>query len=125
MTLVEIVVALTILSGTLLGMGKFVTAFQRAGTQADSRSVAADFAVARLEELKAATSYAAISAMAGTESPIGAGGDSAKFSRTTYVKQVGGSAVSDIHDYKIVTVVVAPLSGAVAPVRKTTVITAF
>lgn len=117
MTLAEIIVALTILCGAMLGLGVFGVRFTHNVTEVRQRSTALDLATDRLEEVKVAANYVAVDTYAGTETaPNGQSG----FSRRTIVTRVGGSA-KDVVDYKIVTVeITAP--AITVPVRKTTII---
>jgi Tfp pilus assembly protein PilV len=120
MSLVEIVVALTILTGAMLGLGAFGVRFTRTMTQTRIVSTALDLATDRIEDVKLASTYLAIDAMAGTETaPNGMTG----YKRTTIVTRVGGAANSVV-DYKIVTIDVrGPAS--TPSVRKTTVIASY
>ena len=120
MTLVEIIAALTILCGAMLGLGAFGMRFAHNMTEVRQRSTALDLATDRLEDVKVAANYVAIDAYAGTESV--AGGQNG-FKRRTVVTRVGGGA-KDIVDYKIVTVeITAP--AITVPVRKTTIIASY
>lgn len=117
MTLVEIIAALTILCGAMLGLGAFGMRFAHNMTEVRQRSTALDLATDRLEDVKVAPNYLAVDGYAGTEAaPNGQKG----FSRRTIVTRVGGGS-KDVVDYKIVTVeITAP--AITVPVRKTTVI---
>lgn len=119
-TLVEIVFAIVLLGGVLLGFATFTRNFVRAGTRAGTRSTASDLAVERVEQAKALTSYGAIDALAGTESPITAPVAAPGYTRRTVVRRTQTAQ----GDYKTVTVVVthAALAG---PVSKTTIIAAY
>lgn len=117
MTLVEIIAALTILCGAMLGLGGFGIRFAHNMTEVRQRSTALDLATDRLEDVKVASTYLAIDGYAGTETAPGGQKD---FTRKTIVTHVGGGA-KDFIDYKVVTVEInAP--AITVPVRKTTII---
>ena len=121
MTLVEVLVALTILSVVMLGLGKFTTNFARTVSESGIKSTAGDLVADRLEVVKSGSRYDLIETnFQGTEASIPG---HAGFSRRTMVLHVGGSPADSV-DYKVVTVeVMAPrLSKAV---RKRTVISSF
>jgi prepilin-type N-terminal cleavage/methylation domain-containing protein len=120
MSLVEIVVALTILTGAMLGLGAFGVRFTRTMTQTRIVSTALDLATDRIEDVKLSQTYAGIDALAGTETaPNGMTG----YKRTTIVTRVGGVANSVV-DYRIVTIDVrGPAS--TPSVRKTTIIASY
>ena len=121
MTVIEVILALTILSGALLGMATFITRFTRAVTTSTVVSTAGQLAAARLEVVKGATQYRLIDSLyARTESPV-AGFPG--YTRRTLVQRVGGQP-SDVYDYRIVTVKVTG-PGLPAPVSKTTIIANF
>ena len=70
MTLIEVMIALVILTGALLGMGKFITSFSHATSDGALSSVASDLVLDRLETIKGSTAYASLDAYAVTESAI-------------------------------------------------------
>ena len=120
MSLVEIVVALTILTGAMLGLGQFSVRFTQTMTQTRQSSTALDLAADRLEDVKVAPTYAGIDGYAGTETaPNGMKG----FKRTTIVNRIGGLPNSVV-DYRIVTVEVRG-PAVIVPVRKTTIIASY
>jgi prepilin-type N-terminal cleavage/methylation domain-containing protein len=121
LTLVEVIVALAILSGVMLGLGMFSVRLSQATSAARLRVTAAQLAADRLEAAKGAVRYTAIESLfVATEASItGYPG----YARRSWVTRVGGTA-SDTIDYKIVTVQVtnAQMTGNV---RKTTVIAPY
>ena len=120
LSLVEIIVALTILTGAMLGLGMFGVRFTQTMTQTRINSNALDLATDRLEDVKVSQTYAGIDALAGTETaPNGMTG----YKRTTIVTRVGGAANSVV-DYRVVTVEVRGPASAPA-VRKTTIIASY
>lgn len=120
MTLVEVLIALTILSGALLALATFSGRFTRANTDARLRTTAEQLATERLEAVRWSGTYVAVDSFVRTENPVvGYAG----YRRQTWVARTGG-ALGDTLDYKTVTVsVTAPALRA--PVRKTTVIAVF
>lgn len=121
MTLVEVLVALVLMAGVLLAMGRFSGALAHTTGTARVTATATQLVADRLEQVKSAPRYVAIESLyVANESAIaGFGG----FSRQTIVKRIGGTATDSI-DYKIVTVQVTN-SALSKPVRKSTVIAPF
>lgn len=117
MTLVEIMVAMSILTGALLGMGRFITGFSHTAANGALNSTASDLVLDRLEMIKASTPYTGISTFATTESSI------AGFPKFVRVTQVQRSNTAQA-DYTIVTVTVSHPAMPTA-VKKTTIIGAF
>jgi Tfp pilus assembly protein PilV len=122
-SLVEVVVALGMLTVVLLGLALFVS--NMAHTTSDSRllGTASELAANRLETIKSSTNYASIDTFAVTETAIPGSPTYAGFTRRTYVEHIGG-AVTDSVDYRIVTVVVSDPAMS-DTVKKTTAIAAF
>ena len=121
MTLVEVLVALVLMAGVLLAMGRFSGALAHTTGAARVTATATQLVADRLEQVKGAPRYTAIESLyVATENPVsGFSG----FSRQTFVKRVGGLATDSI-DYKIVTVQVSNAALS-TPVRKSTVIAPF
>lgn len=121
LSLVEVIVALSILGGVLLALGMFSARLAQATSTGRIRITAAQLAADRIETVKTAPRYSVIDSLyVATESSIsGFPG----YSRRTWVQRVGG-AVTDTIDYKIVTVQVthAQMTGNV---RKTTIIAPY
>jgi prepilin-type N-terminal cleavage/methylation domain-containing protein len=118
MTLVESMVAVTILGSVTLGLGAFMAKFTRTASDVRYRAKAAQLAGQRLELIKSAGQYDSLGKFAGTETDIPG---YAGLTRTTIVTRVGDDSTSTV-DYKIVTVEVS--SPTLQPaVRKTTAIT--
>lgn len=121
LTLVEVVVALSILGGVLLTLGRFTMELSQNTSGANIRITAAQLASDRIETVKGAPRYTAIESLyVATEATIAS---YPGFSRQTWVTRVGGGP-SDTTDYKIVTVQVQN-SQLAGNVRKTTVIAPF
>jgi prepilin-type N-terminal cleavage/methylation domain-containing protein len=124
MTLVEVLVALVILSGSLIAMGNFMGKFTETQRFASLRQDEIDLATDMVDSVEHAATYAAIPGYAGT---VSVSRDNATFSRVTTVKQIGGGATSVVN-YYIVTVAVS--CTALGPsgnstVKKSTVIRQF
>lgn len=121
MTLVEIIIALTILATVLLGMGQFAFNFSRSERLAEARTIAVNLADQRLSEIRASPNYSGIDSIYGINE--GSVGGFPGFSRTTTIVHTGGPKPTFTNDYKTVTVTVVgpPLS---APIMKTIVVAA-
>jgi type II secretory pathway pseudopilin PulG len=120
MTLIETMVAITILATALIGLGDFMGHFAHATKVASLQQRALDLATDRIDSVKHVDNYAAIDSMAGTQT-IAA--DSSTYSLETIVDHVGGGP-TDTLDYRVVTVAVTPPTST-TPIRKTTIISAF
>jgi prepilin-type N-terminal cleavage/methylation domain-containing protein len=119
MTLIEIIIALTILATVLLGMGQFAFNFSRVERQAEARTIAVNLADQRLSEVRASPNYSGMETnYAGTEATIsGFPG----YQRTTVIIHTGGPRPTYINDYKTVTVTVTAPTLA-SSVTKTVVV---
>ncbi len=116
-TLIEVMIALVILTGALLSMGAFMTKFAHSTTTSTAASFASDLAVARIETIKGSGDYGALEDdyEGTTSSP-----DHPGYSIATDIERVKNS----LDDYTAVTVTVtAP--GLERAVKKSTVISAF
>jgi prepilin-type N-terminal cleavage/methylation domain-containing protein len=117
MTLIEVMIALVILTGALLGMGKFITSFSHATSDGALSSVASDLVLDRLETIKGSTAYVSLDAYAVTESAITG---FAGYKRVTQVTRT----LDATQDYKAITVTVSNPALS-TPVKKSTIIAAF
>jgi Tfp pilus assembly protein PilV len=121
MTLIEVVVALILLGGVLLSLGKFSGALARTSGTARLLATATQLVSDRIGVVKGAPRYSAIETLyVATETSVPGFTD---FKRQTMVKRIGGKATDSI-DYKIITVEVSNPS-LTKPVRKSTVIAPF
>lgn len=121
MTMIEVVMAIMLLSGALLGMGAFLGQFAKATGTMQIRMTANQLVADRLEEVKGAVRYSAIDSIyAKTETSIP---NAPGFTRQTLISHVGGGP-PDLVDYRIVTVIVTSPS-LQSPSKKTTIISAF
>lgn len=121
LTLIEVVVAMTLLGGVLLSLGGFSFRLAQSTGSARIAATASQLVNERLETIKGAPRYSAIDSLyKGTENPVAG---YAGYTRQTLVQRFGG-AVGDSVDYKIITVEVKQARLA-RPLRKTTVIAAY
>ncbi|MCC7195192.1 MAG: prepilin-type N-terminal cleavage/methylation domain-containing protein [Gemmatimonadaceae bacterium] len=123
MTLVEVILAIVILSGTMLGLGNFSRKFQAANTGSTTKTLASDLAAQRIAEVEAYRPYSAIvGAYNGTVEPFAAGTYTGLTRTTRAVRCVGCPTATN--DYVTVTVSVTG-NDLAAAVTKTTVIAAY
>lgn len=121
LTLVEVIVALAILGGVMLGLGMFSVKLSQATSLSRMRVAASELVSQRLETVKGAARYTAIESLyVATEASLP---NTPGYARQTWVTRVGG-APTDTIDYKIITVQVTnpQMTGNV---RQTTVIAPF
>jgi Tfp pilus assembly protein PilV len=119
MTLMETLIAVTILATAMLGMAEFMAKFAHATKTSAVQAGALDLATARIDSVMHSATYASIDSMAAVET---VSADSTTYRRQTLVQHVGGSA--DTLDFRIVTVAVTDATGATT-VCKTIAIAAF
>lgn len=118
MTLMEVMVAMVILTGALLGMGRFITSFQHSTSNGSLSSTATDLVIDRLETIKSSMSYATLNATyAATENAIPG---YPNYTRVTQVLRTSNAST----DYTAITVTVSHPSLS-KPVKKSTIIAAF
>jgi prepilin-type N-terminal cleavage/methylation domain-containing protein len=120
MTLIEIIIALTILAVVVLGMGQFAFNFSRTERQSEARTIATFLADQRLSEIRAAINYSGIDSIYGVAEATIAGFPG--YARSTAIVHTGGPRPLT-NDYKTVTVTVTAPTLA-APVKKTIVVAA-
>lgn len=123
MTLVEVILAIVILSGTMLGLGNFARKFQHANAGSTSRTLAADLAAQRLTEILAYRPYATIAATYNNTTEAFSTGAYQGFRRATLAVRCAGCP-SATNDYITVTVSVTG-NDLTEAVSKTVVIAAF
>ena len=124
MTLIEVIVAITILTGALLVLGAFSARFSQASGQAHLVITANEIAASRLDDARTAATYSAIDLLKSGAAGDTIAADGTRFVRVTTVARVGGSAVTDSLDYRLVTVAVSHPSMR-KTVTKTTAVAAF
>jgi Tfp pilus assembly protein PilV len=121
MTLVEVIVAMMLLSGALLSMGAFMARYANVSGAMSRRIEANELVADRLEEVKGALKYATIEANYAKSEPSISGHPG--LTRQTVITHTGGAAPS-FYDYKTVTVIVTG-PGLKSPSKKTTIISVF
>jgi prepilin-type N-terminal cleavage/methylation domain-containing protein len=121
MTLVEVMIAVTILATAMLSIASFMGKFARIAAVSDVKNTANELASQRLEEIKNAPRYTAIDTLyPGT---VALATPYVGYTRTTLVTHTGGGS-NDLYDYKTITVTVSnPRLGT--PIKRTTMIAAF
>jgi len=109
MTLIEVMVALVILAGSLMAMGNFMGKYSHTTKLAELRAHALDLVTDRIDSVRHASVYTSVpSSFAGVQN---ISLDSATYTRTTIVDHVGGG-VGDSLDVMVVTVKVTPPDSA-------------
>ncbi len=120
-SLVEVVVALSILGTSLLGMAEYGRRFARTNANSMVLNSALDVATARIERVKAERNYTAMDTLAGTRpDTVTTNGVTLVFTRTTTITRTQTPQI----DFKTITVVVTRPNMA-APVRKTSAVSRF
>ena len=117
MTIIEVIIALSILVVSLLGMSEYGRRFTRSNANASVVNQAIDLATARVERVKAERNYTTMDTLGVTETVIAG---YPKFKRVTTIVQT----LTSIADYKTVTVKVTH-SSLTTTVSKTTAIARF
>jgi prepilin-type N-terminal cleavage/methylation domain-containing protein len=121
-TLIEIIIAMVILSGSLLGFAAIAQKFTRMNGDILNRTVASELATARIEQIKGARAYSSLVPTYNGVSETWTGtSDWSGFTRNTIVARTGPTVNND---YVTVTVVVSGRS-LISAVRRTTSIAAF
>lgn len=120
-TLIEVIVAMVILTGVLLGMAVFAAKFTRAVAQSDVRTVAVNLAQQRIAEIRASPNYSGLeTAYNGTETSISG---FTGYTRVTTISRTGGPRPTFTNDFKTVTVTLtAP--GVSGTIKKTIIVAA-
>jgi Tfp pilus assembly protein PilV len=120
-TILETLLAITILVVSLLGMAEFGRRFAHANGIATLQHTATDLSSRRVEWVKAQPTYAAIDSCAATENnPIDDAVTYSRFRRVTTITRTNTAQM----DYKTITVTITHPQ-LPAPVTKTTAIAAF
>lgn len=121
MTLIEAMIAITILAVAALGLAGFMVKFGRAVADSDVRNTASELASQRLDEIRNAPRYSAIDSQ--YPGSVGLGNPYRGYTRRTLVAHTGGGA-TDPYDYRTITVIVSNPRLSV-PVKRTTIIAAY
>lgn len=120
MTLVEIIVAMVLLTGVVLVLGGFTAKFSQANSQVHLVIAANEIAAQRLDEVRQQPTYGAVDLLKDSST---INYDFQNYARQTVVKRIGGGTTDSV-DYKLVTVTVkAP--GMKKIVSKSTAVAAF
>lgn len=117
LSLLEVIVSLTILGTSLLGMAEYGRRFATTNQKSGLQNTALDLATDRIERIKAERNYTTMDTLAGTHSVTVNG---VAFLRQTIITRT----LSPKLDYKTVTVSVQRATMSV-PIRKTTAIARF
>jgi prepilin-type N-terminal cleavage/methylation domain-containing protein len=123
MTLVEVILAIVILSGTMLGLGNFARKFQNANAGSTSKTLASDLAAQRIAEVQAYRPYSSIVSSYHSTSESWTAGVYKGFTRATSAVRCSGCPTAT-SDYITVTVSVTG-NDLTTAVKKTVVIAAF
>jgi len=119
LSLIEIMIAMVILTVVLLGMGRYMVDFSRTVRKSESRTVAVNLAAQRLSEIRASPNYSGLETNFATTETVIAGFPG--YTRSTAITHVGGPRPTYTNDYKVATVAVTG-PGLTAAVRKTIVV---
>lgn len=123
-TLIEVMLALSILGGSLLGMAAFVRNFTKATTDTTVRTLANDLVNSRIEAVKGWRTYSTLVATYHNTTETWASTTVyTGFTRRTYAVRTG-SLASTTSDYVTVTVTVTG-RGLTSTAKTTTIIAAF
>ena len=121
-TLIEIILALSILAGSLLGMAMFVRNFTKATTDTTVRTLANDLVNSRVEAVKGWRVYSTmVATFNATTETWSTTSMYTGFTRRTYAVRTGPTATAD---YITVTVTVTG-RGLTSTAKTTTIIAAF
>lgn len=121
-SLVEVIVAMSILTGSLLGFAMIAQKFTRSNTDVLTRTLGSEIATARIEQIKGARAYGTLVTTYNNVTESWSGANAwAGFSRRTVVTRTGPSTTAD---YVTVTVIVSG-RGLNPVIRRTTAIAAF
>jgi prepilin-type N-terminal cleavage/methylation domain-containing protein len=121
-SLVEVIVALGIMTGSLLGFAYVAQRFTRSNSDVSVRTIASDLVTTRIEQIKGTRNYTSLVTTYNNQVESWTGTDAyAGFTRRTYVTRTGPNAQND---FVTVTVEVSG-RGLVPVVRRTTAIAAF
>jgi Tfp pilus assembly protein PilV len=124
MTLIEVILAIVILSGAMLGLANFGRKFQHQTSDSTSQTLASDLATQRLEQIKGWRVYSTLaSTFNGVSETFASDATYRGFTRTTAAVRCSGCPTAT-NDYVTVTVTVTGNTLTTA-IKKTTIIAAF
>ena len=121
MTLIEVILAIVILSGAMLGLARFGQQFQHNTSTSSMQVLASDLATQRLEAIKGVRNYASLVTTYGSTSETFAG-DPVYGGFTRLTKTV--STVNSTDDYVTITVTVSG-NNMPSSIKKSTKIAKF
>ena len=124
MTLIEVMIAIVIMSGAMIGLAKFGGQFEHTTASASDMSLASDLATQRIEQVKSYRVYTSIVATYNNITETWAGNPVySGFTRKTVATRCTGCPTTT-NDYITVTATVSGRS-LVSPIAKTTIIAVF
>ena len=124
MTLIEVMIAIVILSGAMIGLAKFGGNFEHITATSADMSLASDLATQQIEQIKAYRVYSTLVATYNNVTNTYATDPVYKgFTRVTKATRCTGCPTAS-NDYITVTVTVSGRS-LVSPIAKTTIIAVF
>lgn len=121
MTLIEVIIAMVLLTGALISMAAFIARYANVNGTMQRRSEANELVADQLETVKGSIKYATIDSIYAKTEPTITGHPG--LTRQTLITHIGGAAPS-LYDYKTVTVIVNG-PGLKTPSKKTTIISVF
>jgi prepilin-type N-terminal cleavage/methylation domain-containing protein len=121
MTLIEVILAIVILSGAMLGLARFGQQFQHNTSTSSMQVIASDLATQRLETIKGVRNYASLATTYGSTSETFVG-DPVYGGFTRLTKTI--STVNSTDDYVTITVTVSG-NNLTTPIKKSTKIAKF
>ena len=123
MTLIEVMIAIVILSGAMIGLAKFGGNFEHITATSADMSLASDLATLRIEQVKAFRTYSSIVATFNGTTQTYSTDPYKGFSVHTVAARCTGCPTAS-NDYVTVTATVSGRS-LVSPIAKTTIIAVF
>lgn len=124
MTLIEVMIAIVILSGAMIGLARFGGDFEHTTATASDMSLASDLASLQIEQVKAFRVYTSIVATYNGVTQTYVGDPLYNgFTKKTVAARCAGCPTAN-NDYTTVTVTVTGRS-LVSPIAKTTIIAVF
>ena len=124
MTLIEVILAIVILSLSTLSLSRFISSFQHTTAISTMQYLSSDLAMQRIEQIKAYTVYTTLVATYNGVSETFAGDPVYNgFTRSTVAARCAGCP-NGTNDYITVTVSITG-NGLTTPTTKTTIIAAF
>jgi Tfp pilus assembly protein PilV len=131
MTLIEVILAVVILSGSMLGLARFGNLFQHQTSVSSNQTLASDLATQKIEEIKGYRVYTTIVATYNNVTETVFPTDSAGYHGFTRLTQavrtnvaVGATASPQANDFITITVTVTG-NTLTTPLKKSTIIASF